>query len=91
MRCLKHLFVGLLALLILAMVAVYLTPLDVYVPEVEQVLSDQLHEPVSIRHIRIAVMPLPHLELHEVRLGDQKKIVIQSVYAELDLPSLLVR
>src|SRR3989338_3948725 len=89
MRWLKRILAGLLALLMLAMVAAYLTTLDTYVPEVEQVLSSQLHEPVSIRHIHIAVMPLPHLELQDVRLGGQEGIAVQSVDAELDLPGLL--
>ena len=45
MKLLKHFVFGLLGLLMLAMVAIYLTPLDAYVPEVEQAFSDQLHEP----------------------------------------------
>lgn len=90
MRWVKRLLASLLALLMLASVAIYLTPLDTYVPEVEQILSSQLHEPVSILHIRIAVMPLPHLELQDVRLGGQEGIVVQSVDAELDWPALLV-
>jgi len=89
MRWLKRLLVGLFALLILAMVAVYLAPLDAYVPEVEKVLSSQLREPVNIKHIRIAVMPLPHFELQGVHIGGQERIAVQSVDAELDLPALL--
>lgn len=89
MKWLKRLFAGLLALLMVAMVAVYLTPLDVYVPEVEKIISRQLGEPASVGHIRIAVMPLPHLELQDVRLGGEEGVVVQSVDAELDLPGLL--
>lgn len=89
MKWLKRFFAGLLALLMMAMAAVYLTPLDAYVPEVEKIISRQLHEPVSVRHIRIAVMPLPHLELQDVRLGGQERIAVQSVDAELDLHGLL--
>lgn len=89
MKWLKRLFAGLFALLLVAMAAIYLTPLDAYAPEMEKVISSQLHEPVSIRHIRIAVMPLPHLELQDVRLGGQEGIAVQSVDAELDLPGLL--
>ena len=88
MRWLKHLLVGLLALLLIAMLVVYLTPLDAYVPEVEQALGDQLHDQVSIQHIRIAALPLPHLELQGVRLGKQDGIAAQSVSVELDFPSL---
>src|SRR3989338_10173771 len=89
MKWLKRIFAGLLALLMVAMVAAYLTPLDVYVPEVEKIISSQLGEPATIRHIRIAAMPLPHLELQDVRLGGQEGITVQSVDAELDLPGLL--
>lgn len=89
MKWLKRLFVGLLALLMVAMVAIYLTPLDVYVPEVEKIISSQLGESASIRHIRIAAMPLPHLELEDVRLGGQEGLAVQSVDVELDLSGLL--
>ena len=80
---------GLLALLMLAMTAVYLTPLDTYVPEVERALGEQLQEPVSIQHIRVAMLPLPYLELQGVRLGGQEGIAARSVNVEPDLPSLL--
>ncbi|MFZ2525685.1 MAG: AsmA-like C-terminal region-containing protein [Candidatus Ferrigenium altingense] len=89
MRLLKRILVGLLALLMLAMTAAYLIPLDTYVPEVERALGEQLHEPVSIQHLRIAALPLPHLELQEVRLGGQEGIVARSIKVEPDLPALL--
>lgn len=89
MRLLKRFLVGLLALLMLAMTAAYLIPLDTYVPEVERALGEQLHEPVSIQHLRIAALPLPHLELQEVRLGGQEGMVARSIKVEPDLPALL--
>lgn len=89
MRWLKRLLAGLFTILILAMAAVYLTPLDTYVPKVEQALGERLHEPVSIQHLRLAALPLPHLELQEVRLGGEEGIAARSVNVELDLPGLL--
>ena len=89
MRWLKRLLAGLFAILILAMAAVYLTPLDTYVPKVEQALGERLHEPVSIQHLRLAALPLPHLELQGVRLGGEEGIAARSVNVELDLPGLL--
>lgn len=88
---LKRSLVGLFAVLLLALVTLYLTPLDTYVPEVESALSEQLHEPVSIRHLRIAVWPLPHLELQGAQLGEQDKIVAASVDVKLDLARSLVQ
>lgn len=91
MRLLKRLSVVLLALLMLAMVTLYLIPLDAYVPRMEQALGEQFNTPVSIQHARIVVLPLPHLELQGVRLGEQEGIAAQSVDVELDLPGLLAR
>lgn len=87
---LKRSLVGFLAVLLLALVVVYLTPLDTYVPEVERTLAAQLHEPVSIQHLRIAVWPLPHLELQGVRLGQQDGIAAESVDVKIDLPGSLL-
>ena len=89
MKWLKRILVGLLASLMLAMAAAYLTPLDTYVPEVERALGEQLHEPVSIKHLRMAMLPLPHLELQEVRLGGKEGIAARLITAEPDLPALL--
>lgn len=86
---LKRILFGLLALLMLAMTTAYLIPLDTYVPEVERALGEQLHEPVSIKHLRMAMLPLPHLELQEMRLGGQEGIVARSIKVEPDLPALL--
>lgn len=88
---LKNLLVGLVALLMLAMLAVYLTPLDAYVPRMEQTLAERLDEPVDIERITLAALPLPHLELHGVRLGERELIAAESVDVELDLPSLFER
>lgn len=89
MRWPKYLLAVLFAILILALAAVYLTPLDTYIPRVEQALSRQLHEPVRVQHIRLAALPLPHLELNGVRLGQKEDIAIQSINVEPDLPALL--
>lgn len=89
MRWLKRLLAVLFAILILAVAAAYLIPLDTYVPKVEQALGERLHEPVSIQHLRLAVLPLPHIELQGVRLGGEEGIAARSVNVELDLPGLL--
>ncbi|HUW26142.1 MAG TPA: AsmA-like C-terminal region-containing protein [Gallionella sp.] len=89
MKWLKRLLVGLFAIVILAVATAYLTPLDTYVPKVEQTLAEVLQEPVYIQHIRLAALPLPHLELQGVRLGELEGIAARSVKVEPDLPSLL--
>jgi hypothetical protein len=90
MRLLKQFLLVLLAVLVLASTAVYLTPLDAYVPEVEQGLSEQLHEKIGVRHLRLAILPLPHIELLDVSMGGQDGIAVRSVDVQLDLPGLLM-
>ena len=80
---------GVLALLMLAMLTAYLIPLETYLPGLEQTLSERLKGPVRIRHLRIAALPLPHLELQNVQLGGEEGIVARSVMVEPDLMALL--
>ena len=89
MQLLKRLMIGLLALLMLAMLTAYLTPLDVYVPEVERTLSAQLQAPVSVGSMRAAMLPLPHIELRDVLMGGQDGIALRSVDVSPALADLL--
>ncbi|MDE2118213.1 MAG: hypothetical protein KGJ19_06430, partial [Betaproteobacteria bacterium] len=75
-------------LVLLATAAIYLTPLDTYVPKVEQVLSANLHEPVKIRHLKIGALPIPHLVLEGLQVGEQADLVLQSVWIVFDIRSL---
>jgi len=47
MKWFRRFLVAAALLVLLATTVIYLTPLDVYVPEVEQALSANLHEPVK--------------------------------------------
>lgn len=89
MRWFKRVLVGVFALLMLAMLIVYLTPLDVYVPEVEQTLSARLQQPVSVGSLRASVFPWPHLELRDVLLGGQRGIAVRSINVSPNLSDLL--
>lgn len=88
MRWLKRTLVGLFALAMLAMLAVYLTPLDVYVPEIEKTLSARLQMPVSVGGLRTAVFPWPHLELRDVLLGGKGGIAVRSINVSPNLSDL---
>jgi len=89
MRWFKSFLVGAFALLMLAMLAVYLTPLDVYVPEVEKTLSKRLQMPVRVGGLRASVFPWPHLELRDVQLGGQGGIAVRSINVSPNLSDLL--
>jgi len=85
----KRFLVAVMLLVLLSTTAIYLTPLDVYVPEVEQALSDNFGEPVKIQHLRLEAFPLPHLTLEAVTIGDKSDIKLQSVGIFFDLSTLL--
>lgn len=89
MRLLKRLLVGLLAFLMLAMLVAYLTPLDVYVPDVERTLSEKLQMPVRVGGLRVGMLPLPHLELRDVLMGGQEGIMLRTVDVSPNLAALL--
>lgn len=89
MRLLKRLLVGLLAFLMLAMLVAYLTPLDVYVPDVERTLSEKLQTPVRVGGLRAGMLPLPHLELRDVLMGGQDGVMLRSVVVSPNLAALL--
>ena len=89
MRYYKIIILSITFLLALASTAAYLMPLDAYVPRVEQTLSSQVHEPLTIRHLRIAVLPMLQLELQEVHLGGTEGIAARKIIVRPDLRSLL--
>ena len=88
MKWFGRFLVAVMLLVLLATTAIYLAPLDVYVPEVEQVLSANLHEPVRIRHLKIGVLPIPHLVLEGLQIGEQTDVALQSVRVVFDFRSL---
>lgn len=88
MKWFRRFLVAVMLLVLLATAAIYLTPLDTYVPKVEQVLSANLHEPVKIRHLKIGALPIPHLVLEGLQVGEQADLVLQSVWIVFDIRSL---
>lgn len=89
MKWFKRFMVAVMLLALLATTMVYLTPLDVYVPEVEQTLSENFGEPVKVGHLKLSLFPLPHLELEAVEMGRNADATVQAVGVFFDLRSLL--
>ncbi len=89
MQFLKRLLLIFVALLMLAMLAAYLIPLNAYVPQMERALGARLQVPVSIGSLRAAMLPAPHLELRDVSAGGQDGIALRSVAVSPVIPDLL--
>lgn len=88
MKRVKRFLAVVLSLMLLVLVAAYLTPLDTYIPEAERILSAGLGEPVKIQHLGIGTMPVPHLALKNVQVGEKPGISLQTVKIIFDFRTL---
>ncbi len=63
-------------------------PINLYIPQVEASLRNQLHQPVSIGDMSVAYAPMPRLVLNNVRIGQNQeanisKVLVQPAYLSL--------
>lgn len=57
----------------------FLIPLNNYIPEIEKLAGERLHEQVKIGSLRILLVPLPHVRLQQVTVGAQQDIKIDAI------------
>ena len=89
MKWLRYTLAG-LALLLAAVVALpFLIPLDHYIPRVEEEVSARLKEPVTIKGMRIAALPVPHVTIEGIAVGKADDLRLEKVMVTPDLFSLL--
>jgi len=80
-------------LLVLAVAALFLLPMfwpmQDYIAAAEQRLSARFKQPVKIGGMSVALLPVPKLELSELKVGTGGEVVISKVTLTPDLLSLL--
>ena len=89
MKWLKPLLIGLAALLAMAMALPYFISLDDYIPRIEEEASARLREPVSIKRIRFALLPMPHVVIDGIMIGRTGDIQLDQLRVTPDVFSLL--
>lgn len=89
MKWLKRILIPLAALLVIAAVLPFFISLNDYIPRIEKELSAKLQEPVSIRSIKFAVLPRPHVTVEGITVGTTDDIKLGKVLVTPDLFSLL--
>jgi len=57
----------------------YVLPLSSFIPDVERALAQRIHQPVSIRSLRLFLLPLPHLRAGGVTIGQSNLLEIDTV------------
>lgn len=82
-----------LLILLLAVVGLlpFVLPFDAYLPRVEKLAGEALHQPVTIRTMRAGLLPLPYVLLQGVAVGPSREVRADSVKIVPDPFSLLHR
>ena len=89
MKWLKGLSIVLAVLLVIGAALPFFIRLDHYIPRIEKEASARLGEPVSIKSIRFAALPLPHVKIDGITIGTTDDIRLGKVLVTPDLLSLL--
>lgn len=84
----KSWLIGLATLILVLLMAPLLIPMESYTKQLEQMASDNLGAPVSIRAIHLAVLPSPRVSLSGISVGKNRVIQIADVTAVLDVTTL---
>lgn len=88
MKWLKRISIALAMLLVLVLALPFFITLDDYIPQIEKAASDRLHEPISIASIRFTTLPLPHVTIEGVTVGESWDVEVGKVTVTPDIFSL---
>lgn len=89
MKWIKRLVLVFAALVAVLAVVPLFVSLDDYRPRIEQAVSAKLKEPVSLKKLRLAGLPTPHVVIEGVTVGKAGDITAGEVTVTPDLLSLL--
>ena len=75
-------------LLLVALLIPFLVPLRGYLPEVTEVASQKIGQPVTIENIRLQILPTPRVALYGIKVGKAAPLQIDKLRVVPDLWSL---
>ena len=81
--------VVLLGLLASALAVPFLVPLEGYIPELNKLVSEKVGQPVSIRDLRLQLLPTPRVAIVGLKLGRKDEVRIERASIVPDLLLLL--
>lgn len=88
MKWFKRLLALFALLLAILGIAPFFVSVDEYRPQIERLLSDRIKEPVRLKSLRLAGLPLPHLVIEGVEIG-KADVKVGRIAVTPDLLSML--
>jgi uncharacterized protein involved in outer membrane biogenesis len=88
MKWFKRLVVLFVLLVAILAIVPFFVSVDDYRPQIEQLLSERIKEPVRLKNLRLAGLPLPHLVIEGVEIG-KADVRVGKIAVTPDLMSLL--
>jgi uncharacterized protein involved in outer membrane biogenesis len=88
MKWFKRLVVLCLLLVAALGIVPFFVSVDDYRPKIEKLLSERIKEPVRLKSLRLAGLPLPHLVIEGVEIG-KSDVTVGTIAVTPDLLSLL--
>ena len=89
MKWLKRVAIVFGVLLAVLIALPFFISLNDYIPRIEKEVSAKLKEPVSIKGIKFAALPLPHITIDRITVGKTDDIKVETVTVTPDLFSLM--
>src|SRR4051812_43664560 len=88
MRWIKRAIVALALLIMVALALPFFIPLGSWIPRIEQEASALLGQPVTVSAVRLAFLPVPHVNVEGISVGKTGDIRIGKVSVTPALLSL---
>lgn len=90
-KLLKYAIYTLAAIVAITIVALFLLPMERYIPEAESIVSVLVERPVKINGLNIDLFPLPHLNITGLTIGSQSEVTLEDIEVQFNVSALLNR
>src|SRR4026207_1576503 len=88
MKFRKRWYLGIGIAVAFLLVVPFVLPLGGFIPRIERVASEQLKAPVKIESLRLFFLPLPHLSIGGISVGEKPFLQVRKVDVTPRLTSL---
>jgi hypothetical protein len=88
-RAIRRTLVGIAVLAAIAIAVPFVVPVSHFIPELTQIASEKLGQPVTIEDLRLHLLPTPRMVAHRISVGAKQQVMIGELEIEPELMSFL--